>query len=268
MLSHPFSIGAARTQFCKNLLIVAGIFAGLLHNRQAAAFNWSITSTADNNVLGTLRFAINNFAANDTITFAASLAGQTITLTGGELVIAKNLSITGLGATNLAIVDDSGRVFHVENGPVNVSISGLRLTGRLIGAAGAGGNFGAPNGLPGVSVTGGCIQNDSQCTLSVSDCYFVNCIAIGGAGGNGYMNDNYGFLSNGGNGGDACGGAICNNMGDLLLYRCTFARNEASAGSGGNGYYSGAGGMGGKAQGGALCDVYGNQDISIVNCTF
>ncbi len=208
-------------------------------------------------------------AANgDTINFAASLGSQTITLTKGEIGLNKTLIIHGLGPNQLAIVNSSGRVFHVQNGPVSVFISGLRLTGQLTGANGADGTFFALDGLPGEDVNGGCILNEPQCTLTVSNCFFTDCRAVGGKGGNGYTNDIYGFLSNGGQGGEACGGAICNNRGDAFIYCSTFSSNSATGGQGGNGYYSGQGGMGGPGQGGAMCDVYGNQDILIVNCTF
>ena len=39
-------------------------------------------------------------------------------------------------------------------------------------------------------------------------------------------------------------------------------------GNGGYGAYGGNGGNGGNGEGGALCDVYGNNDVFIVNCTF
>ncbi|HWY75910.1 MAG TPA: hypothetical protein VN281_09855, partial [Verrucomicrobiae bacterium] len=270
MTQHVLDVRKAHWLACGALVRAAafGVVILILNVSRAAAANWNVSSTADNNALGTLRFAVNNAAAQDTINFAAALAGQTINLTGGELAIGKSMTIIGPGPTNLAIVNVNGRVFHVMNGPVSVSISGLQLTGRLIGADGSDGTFIAPDGLPGADATGGCIQNDPQCTLTVSNCFFTGCEARAGNGGNGYTNDTYGFLSNGGQGGECCGGAICNNMGDLLLYRCTFSSNSSAGGRGGNGYYGGAGGAGGVGQGGALCDVYGNQDILIVNCTF
>ena len=235
---------------------------------QARAFDWFVTSPADANVAGTLRFAVNNAAANDTIHFVAALGGQTITLTLGELQIKKNLTIAGLGAKNLSIADANGRVFHVMNGPVSAVISGFHLTGHFTGTNGADGTFGALDGVAGEDANGGGILNGNFCTLTVSNCFFQGCQAVAGNGGNGYTNDNYGFLSNGGNGGSACGGAVCNDGGDLFLHLCAFSSNSASSGRGGNGYYSGTGGRGGEAEGGALCDTYGNQDMFVVDCTF
>lgn len=228
----------------------------------------TVFSAADNNGVGTLRSAVTavNMGADNTIDFAATMASQTITLTLGELQLKKNVTITGLGPTNLSIVDANGRVFHVMSA-ITASISGFQLNGQLTGTNGSDGTFAAPNGVAGESVNGGCILNDPQCVLTVSNCFFPSCQAVGGNGGNGYSNANYGFLSNGGNGGAVCGGAICNDAGDLYLYCCTLSSNSASAGRGGNGFFSGTGGAGGPAQGGAVCDTYGLSDIRLVNCT-
>src|SRR5206468_11542117 len=50
-----------------------------------------------------LREAINAANSGDKIVFDAALAGQTIALTEGELLIDKSLTILGLGADNLAV---------------------------------------------------------------------------------------------------------------------------------------------------------------------
>src|SRR5262249_51267624 len=52
---------------------------------------------------GSLRAAIGAAAAGDTIIFDNGLKGQTITLTGGELDITKDLTIVGLGAGKLTV---------------------------------------------------------------------------------------------------------------------------------------------------------------------
>ncbi|MCC6970248.1 MAG: hypothetical protein IT434_08510 [Phycisphaerales bacterium] len=64
---------------------------------------------------------------NDTITFAASLNGQTITLGGTELTAKGDLTITGPGASVLSISgNNASRVFQIAAG-ANVSVSGLAI---------------------------------------------------------------------------------------------------------------------------------------------
>src|SRR5438105_15256393 len=52
---------------------------------------------------GSMRAVLAQASSGDTITFDPSLAGQTITLTSGELVIDKSLDIEGLGADQLTV---------------------------------------------------------------------------------------------------------------------------------------------------------------------
>jgi hypothetical protein len=60
------------------------------------------------------------------------LAGKTITLTAGELLINKNLSVVGLtnaGAPNLTInANGTGRVFDIEGGNNGGSVTLKNLT--------------------------------------------------------------------------------------------------------------------------------------------
>src|SRR3954447_4092298 len=62
----------------------------------------TVTSAADSGA-GSLRADVAAAHNGDTVAFAPSLAGQTITLTSGELLINKNLTITGLGASQLTV---------------------------------------------------------------------------------------------------------------------------------------------------------------------
>src|SRR5262249_27759566 len=76
---------------------------------------------------GSLRDAISNAKSGDTIVFASSLNGQTITLTSDQLKINKSLDIKGPGAILLAISgNDINRVFAIEGGPV--TIAGLTIS--------------------------------------------------------------------------------------------------------------------------------------------
>ncbi len=66
---------------------------------------------------GSLRDIIACAGPGATITFAPGLTGQTILLTSGEIVINKNLTLSGPGMLNLTISGNStSRVFHVQTG--------------------------------------------------------------------------------------------------------------------------------------------------------
>src|SRR5262249_9535270 len=78
---------------------------------------------------GSLRPAITAAASGDTINFDPSLAGQTITLTSGELAINKSLDIEGLGANRLTISgNDASRIFDVTDAGVTVTLAGLTIS--------------------------------------------------------------------------------------------------------------------------------------------
>ena len=77
---------------------------------------------------GSLRAEIAAAHSGDTIVFAPSLDGQTITLTSGELLIKKNLTIAGPGAGELTVSgNDASRVFEVAQ-KENVTLSGLTIS--------------------------------------------------------------------------------------------------------------------------------------------
>ncbi len=94
-----------------------------------------IVMNTDDSGAGSLRDAIEQANANagaDTITFDASLAGQSIVLST-ELQITDDLTVTGLGS-DLLTLDGNGdsQIFQVDDGVFNnaitVEISGLTLT--------------------------------------------------------------------------------------------------------------------------------------------
>jgi hypothetical protein len=77
---------------------------------------------------GSLRSEIAHARKKDTIVFAPSLDGQTITLTSGELDITTGLTIAGPGATKLTISGGNKfRVFEV-NASDPVVLSGLTIS--------------------------------------------------------------------------------------------------------------------------------------------
>src|SRR5262249_52909552 len=98
---------------------------------------------------GTLRQAIADACATDSITFSLGGAAQTITLTSGELVIGKNLTITGPGAALLTLSgNNASRVFHLTSGRT-VSISDVTIAN-------------GPASRGGFGIFGGAIFNQSS----------------------------------------------------------------------------------------------------------
>jgi hypothetical protein len=79
---------------------------------------------------GSLRQAIIAASPGDTINFAPRLT--TVTLTGGGLVIDKNLIITGPGANRLTVQVNANvisvRVFNISSSTVTASISGITIS--------------------------------------------------------------------------------------------------------------------------------------------
>jgi hypothetical protein len=168
----------------------------------------TVTNTLDSGI-GSLRYEIAQAEtekhhggkappANDTIVFAPSLAGQTITLTSGELDITTGLTIQGPGTGQLTISGgNNSRVFEV-NASAPVVLSGLTIS----------------NGIGVVRQTlpdqndgyGGGILNLS--TLTLSGCV-VSGNSVGGATGR-----------------PLSGGGIY-NAGNLTLTGCTISNNSA-----------------------------------------
>ncbi|MBD2694917.1 DUF4347 domain-containing protein, partial [Anabaena catenula] len=121
--------------------------AAVMANYPGILATITVTSNADSGA-GSLRQAIANAAAGDTITFASSLANQTITLTSGQLTINKNLTIDGGAVTNLKISgNNASRVFAVTPNAIyqpsnvvfrNIIIANGRVNGTDESAAGGG----------------------------------------------------------------------------------------------------------------------------------
>jgi hypothetical protein len=128
----------------------------------------TVTNNLDDGSKGSLRYEIGKAHSGDTIVFAPTLDGQTITLRASELDIATSLNIQGPGAGLLTISGGRGvtsingvRVFAVEF-RATVTLSGLTITG---GGGRAYAAFGQNNGFDN---EGGGIFNLG--TLTVSGC--------------------------------------------------------------------------------------------------
>src|SRR5882724_6954074 len=98
---------------------------------RAVLSTYHVMNNADDGT-GSLRAAIvaaNAHLGADKIVFDASLSGQAIALTSGELLITDDLTINGLGASNLTVSgNNSSRVCEVA-ATANVTLSGLTITG-------------------------------------------------------------------------------------------------------------------------------------------
>src|SRR5262245_51198396 len=209
---------------------------------------------------GSLRDTIAQAKSGDTIVFASSVNGQTITLTSGQLAIKKSLSIQGPGAGLLAISgNDTSRVFDITNNQA-VSLSGLTISH---GKADHGGaildEVGASLTLDGVTLSdnhadgglgGGAIFNDAHASLSITGSLLTNNSAStevnfnkgrGGGGGGAILNANGAYLSVTGStlsdneavtreGFDNFGGALYNLGGTAALAGCTLANNQVLGG--------------------------------------
>ncbi len=188
----------------------------------------AVTSTADNGN-GTLRQAITGLCDGGTISFNIPGGGpDTITLTSGELVIDKSLTINGPTAKSLTISGNlSSRVFNVNAGKTGTITSLTVNNGRA--AFGAG------------------IYNQGTLTIIAST---IN----GNVSANGADNG----AGNGANGGD--GGGIYNS-GTLNVINSTISGNNA--GNGGNatgGIGVGVGGNGGNGGG-----IYNGGTLLLIN---
>jgi hypothetical protein len=205
---------------CWRFYLACVIAALLLNATSARAATITVTNGNDSGP-GSLRQAVLNASSGDTINFAPSVTN--VTLTSGELVIDKNLIITGPGANRLTVqvgTAINARVFNITSSTVTVSISGITISnghaeydsGGGILNAGAltltdctisdnfAGNFA---GIP--IVGGGGVINDNG-TMTITDCTISNNQEFDGQGGGGVLNDN----------------------GTMTITGCTISNNSAS----------------------------------------
>jgi hypothetical protein len=174
----------------------------------------------------------------------------TITLTSGEIVIDKDLTIAVRSGANIVLSGNHAtRIFNITAG--TVAISNLSFINGM--AKGVDGVFGSNEGKVGM---GGAVLN--QGTLVFTNCTFRHNNVVGGRGVSGSV---------GGRGGAAQGGAIA-NQNTLSLVACTLVANSAVGGPGGMGSSSGMTSSpgGGVGSGGAIY----NADVAalfLTNCT-
>jgi parallel beta-helix repeat protein len=215
---------------------------------------FTVTTASDENDGGTggsglsLREALtlaNSSSGADTINFAQSLSGQTISLTLGELVITDSLTLTGLGANNLSVSGNNlSRVFNVNDGSFSstlaVSLSGITLTAGN-SAGDGGGIFNQENlSLSDTIVTGNSAAGNGGGlfngigTVTLSNSSLSNNRASQDGGGlfnEGTLNASNSSFSN--NAASSRGGAIANSGGTATVSGSGFTGNVASQSGGG-----------------------------------
>jgi hypothetical protein len=174
---------------------------------------------------GSLRQAIIDASPGDTINFAPSVT--TVTLTSGELVIDKNVTIAGPGANRLTVTTNppdfvSFRVFNISSSTATVSISGITISNGF-----------TQEGPGGGGILNAGVLTLTGCTISGN---FVSAIFGGPLGGGGVMNDHGTMtitgctISNNQEGEGAGGGGVLNENGTMTIMDCTISNNSTSQG--------------------------------------
>jgi hypothetical protein len=187
----------------------------------APAATITVTNTSDSGP-GSLRQALADANDGDTINFDPSLKGQTITLTSGELLVDKSITVSGLGADNLTVDGNSeSRVLHIGSA-TNVTISGLTIEH---------GQTAYPDSYGDGIYYGGGIYND-HATLAVNHCAITNNVGVGGGVANDHGTATMTDCDISNNFTGDRGGGILNDTATLTLNNCTVQLNLAYTGAG------------------------------------
>jgi hypothetical protein len=201
--------------------------------------DYSVVTTASDNLSGfggvSLRLAVANVATNGTVTFHPSLSDATITLSGGHLVLAKNLTIDASALARPVVLDGLGthRIFTINAGATG-TLDSLVITN----------GFGWQRG--------GGVENLGTLTLrrcTVIGNYSDAPLSSGPGGGGGLYNGGVctiesSTIANNSVGPQVLGGGGIMNEGTLTLNQCTVAGNDGHFGNfGGGGVLAHAGVM-------------------------
>lgn len=238
--SHRFcGTGGLRT--LRSLGSVLPVYLGLLISPVTSHAATPVVTSIMDSGPGSLREILANADAESTVTFDPSLKGQTLVLTSGALVIQKNLTLLGLGASSFTIQGNgSSRLFTFAAGTTN-TLSGLTLTkGKapdgildFLNPSNRGGRHGGAIYAEGSLILKECILQDNQS-------------GAGAVGQGGSLSDE-GFAAGPG----GAGGAIF-ATGPLTLSQCTLSNNRS--GDGGAGGLGIDAGLGSGAPGGPGTD--------------
>ncbi len=243
----------------KNLSIAALGSALLvaLSASPAIAATYTVTSTADTEDAGTLRWAINQANADPGSTIQLEDHLGTITLSSFLPLITQAVTISG-GMGNTISGDTLHRIFFIDTADSSaaVNISNLSL-GNGLAKGGAGGAGGGGGGLG----AGGAIFVNSG-AVTISGVTFYNNAAVGGAGGVGGGGSDSTIPQSGGGGGlgGAGGSGVLGAAGGGGGFMGAGGNGAPTSSAAGGGGFTGNGGNGslvmgsGGSGGGGLTD--------------
>ena len=218
------SIWLNRYLFCCRRFRLLCVIAVLLNAAHMSAATITVTNGNDTGP-GSLRQAIVNASSGDTINFAANVT--TVNLTTDELVIDKNLTITGPRDNRLTVRRNTQslafRIFHIISSTVTAFISHLTISNGNAGDDGDGGGIRSA----GVLTLTDCIISDNQ---------VVGTEFIGGNG-----------------------GGVLNESGTMTITRCTISNNSGH-------YFTGSSGDIPSGLGGGILNESGGA-LTITNST-
>ncbi|MGH7940717.1 MAG: hypothetical protein ACREFR_06580, partial [Limisphaerales bacterium] len=175
----------------------------------------TVTTAADSGP-GSLRNAIAAASPGDTIVFSAALAGQTIQLDSGELLISQDVTIDASALAGGIFIDGGGGSRVLEIGDADVTMNSLTLT----------------NGYANGDVGGGVLLDDATTSLSASNCVFCGNSAEFGGGICAYGILTLDGCTVSGNSAIVFGGAVYAYGGDVSGNNCTFSGNSVTDGGG------------------------------------
>jgi beta-glucanase (GH16 family) len=209
-----------------------------------------VTTVADAGP-GSLREALATVADGGTIDVDPALAGQTIALTSGQLVVPRSLTIDGSAAPGLAVSgSDSSRVFEVVAG-ATVAINDLVIRDGAAAPQGGGvlnngdltmqrvvvtDNVENSAGPPNFAFGGGGIYNGDGASLNLIDSEISDNLAVNHPGGGvyGFFNSTITITRStisGNTSGDVAGGV--RSLGTINVENSTFSGNTSTAWHGG-----------------------------------
>ncbi|MEI8125701.1 MAG: hypothetical protein WCG42_08105, partial [Parachlamydiaceae bacterium] len=181
-------------KFCSNLILFLLSYLLFLGTYSEATV-YTVSSTADDGTSGTLRYALLNAVAGDTVSFSSGLNG-TITIGSSstyQTALPYLTGVTILGNGNTISGTSTYPVFFAYSG--SSTISNLNLQNGLgrggvggVGSGGGGGGLGA----------GGALFICPGATVTTSNVAFSTNSVIGGNGGNGTSGNSMGGGGGGG----------------------------------------------------------------------